>query len=329
RQYLLQQGLEQDRVEEILARLRRSPIDARRLLHGMGDVLGDILEELAFDSEVELSGARERLALAWPQLSSPAAPSKPAAPVEEPEGDLGVKALARFNAGRAAGRDLDELFANLSQDLEHDDSDVVDPGELSPAPDFPGVVSAMIEEFRWERAHSDEPLDPAESRELDYFGGFAADIGRFEDLDAATLLRFTTFWIPERGDLEPDRVRVLVSGLQAFCRWTQEAHQMPLATEFGETLARLRESLPRVMRLNHLLEAPQGEETGDLYEVLGDAQGRYDRLMDRNGGIHTALPEAGLAAALRPGDRLRGTISLEGQLTVFRCYPPESAGLLA
>ena len=77
-----------------------------------------------------------------------------------------------------------------------------------------------------------------------------------------------------------------------------------------------------------MLNAAPADETGELYEVRVNSRGSFAGLRDRAGNDHSAAPEEALARSLRDGDRLRGSISLEGLLTIFRCYPPESSGLL-
>ena len=104
---------------------------------------------------------------------------------------------------------------------------------------------------------------------------------------------------------------------------------MPLASEFASTLAGLRVSLPRIADLNLALPEPPAGATGVLYEVCTDERGILDGLIDREGQHHRARLGQGLPEGLLAGDRLRGELDLEGRLSIFRCYPPEAAGLSA
>lgn len=326
REVLLEQGLSPARVEEALARLAAHPCDPEQVVIGAGDTLGEVLDELAFETDVDLERVRLVLTAAWPALS---APSKAPSPADSSREAEKRDALASFDAGRAAGRDLDELFEDLSRNLGLDEGAAIDPDEHEPAPDFPGVVPAMIGEFRWEVERFEGREAAARHEPLEALAEYAARLGRFDELDREHLLRFTTFWLPERGGLDAGRARALLDSLAAFCRWAEEAHELPLESRFAETLENLRESLPRVMELNRMLPAAPEDETGELYAVRADVHGRFDGVVDREGRMHQAHPEPSLAARLRAGDRLRGSISLEGELAVFRCYPPEAAGLTA
>lgn len=333
RDVLVEEGLNPDQAEAVLRELASHPFDPERLVPGAGDALGDLLDRLAFETSIDLGRTREALARAWPALTEGREqPSRPSAspasePTAAPKGDR-REALANFDAGRAAGRDLDELFRDLERDLELGGEAEADPDELAPAPDFPGVVSAMLAEQRWEVEQEHGSEAAARLQALEPLGVFAANLGRFEELDTEQLLRFTSFWLPERSDLTADGVRALLEALAEFCRWAQEAHELPLQA-FTQTLVGLRESLPRVVELNRALPAPPEGAVGELFEVTGDSAGRYAGLVDRSGTSHAARVDQGLATRLRPGDRLRGEISATGELSLFRCYPPEAGGLVA
>lgn len=325
---LAAEGLGADQVEAILERLHASPFDPARLVTGAGDALGAILEELAFETQVDLERARSALTSAWAHMAKPA-PRQPSAAPEQDRSDPSA-ALDRFDSGRAAGGELDELFGQLERDLQLEGAaDAQDAGEHSPAPDFPGVVGAMLDEFRWEVEQAEGAESAGRHGVLAPLGEYAARLGRFEELDATELLRFTTFWLPERAELAGDQARELLASLSAFCTWAEQAHEMPLDKEFSPTLDRLTESLPRILELNRSLPQPPKDEPGHLFEVVADKSGRFSGLVDREGNHHTAVMEAPLAARLRPGDRLRGSLDLEGRLALYRCYPPEAAGLLS
>ena len=97
----------------LLARLSREPRDPDQLVHGAGDVLGRILDEIAFETELDLDRARAALLRAWERISEPdenerARPAAPAASPStpgDPEDDAArARAIDAFAAGRAAGQ---------------------------------------------------------------------------------------------------------------------------------------------------------------------------------------------------------------------------------
>jgi hypothetical protein len=190
----------------------------------------------------------------------------------------------------------------------------------------------MIAEYRWEYESAKEEVPDVHLESLSWLAEFAEPIGVFEELGAAELLRFLTFWLHEREALSTGQeARELLSSLRHFMAWVQTAHEHPLKDQFESTLERLQESLPRIVELNRAL--PNAAETADdprasLYEVCVDASGQFEHLLDRDGQSHQAQLESDLGARLRAGDKIHGWLDLHGELTIRRCYPPEAAGLV-
>jgi hypothetical protein len=293
-------------------------------MHGAVDVLGDLLDELAFETRIDLARARSILTHAWAASSAPA--DVPTARPTEGARDARA-AVDAFAAGRAAGGDLDALLGALERDLglEGEDEDEAD----SPAPDFPGVVGAMIEEFRWEVGRLEGEAAAARHAPLAQLATYAAHIGVFEELDALHLLRFTCFWLHEREALADGAAALaLVDSLEAFCGWVEENHEHPLASGFQRVLEGLVQSLPRVVTLNRRVARAPSDDPGELYAVTRTSA-RGDVLCDRRGEEHHVTLPSALRTDLRGGDRLRGRIALDGAVTVYRVYPPEAAGLTA
>ncbi|HIF40055.1 MAG TPA: hypothetical protein EYQ74_03005 [Planctomycetes bacterium] len=328
-------ALPQHRIESIISDLTATPYDPENLTPGAGDPLGVILDALAFDTDVNLSAARKHLLLGWQGLA-----------MQSPEGDQGPEnnanddpepegpgaAVARFESGRLAGQDLDGLFDDLEEDLGLGSVADANPEDDSPAPDFPGVVGAMISEYRWEIESAEGEAAEGNLDGLSLLAKFAEPIGVFEELGHAELLRFVTFWIHEQEALaSAQEARDLLDSLENFTTWVQAAHEHPLQDQFGSTLKGLRESLPRIVELNRALPDGTGlvdDSRAMLFEVCVDAHGQFDHLRDRDGQDHQARLEAGLSARLRAGDRVHGCLEPDGEFTIRRCYPAESAGLV-
>ena len=74
-------------------------------------------------------------------------PAPSSAQAASPEVDVS-SALADFDAGREQGQDLEQLFDELERKLGvAPEAPEAEPGP----PAFPGVVAALVGEFRWER----------------------------------------------------------------------------------------------------------------------------------------------------------------------------------
>jgi hypothetical protein len=327
RTLLAKSGIDDARAEELLARLAQEPYDGGRLIHGAGDQLAEILDELAFETEIDISDARRTIVQAWHSLAGPTPEEVQPEPESQEQIDASA-ALEAFDKGRKADADLEILISNLARDLDVDADDDSDEEE-SPAPDFPGVVGAMIEEFFWEIAAEHGADERQRLAPLTKLGRFARELGTFEALTAAELLRFTTFWLHEEREIASEEEgRVLVDALESFCAWAEEAHGMPLREEFGPTLERLRASLPPIAAVNTLIPRPEEGAVGELYEVRDALDSGARLLLDRAGNEHSAYLAPELAERLPQGARLRGRIQPDSHAVVFCCYPPESEGLL-
>tara|TARA_R110002072_G_scaffold19443_19_gene72069 strand:+ start:794 stop:2425 length:1632 start_codon:yes stop_codon:yes gene_type:complete len=315
---LIAGGWTRERVNDLLARLKAAPFDPGRIAHGAGDVLGLMLDEIAFDTDVDLIVARTTLTHAWLFLAREGkvlgdAPRDPRA------------ALAAFDQGRAAGRDLEALIS----DLEHDLGLSAAPGDEepdTPAPDFPGVVGALVQEFVWDIGRED-PQAAERYASLQHLSKFGAALGVVDELDASALLRFTAFWVPEQRALkDADEAHALIAALRAFCPWAQENHALPLHADFRERLEGLDANLPRIADVVKRVPAADEDAVGELYEVISPAP-IAPVLADREGEHHAVRLEPPIGADLMIGDRLRGRRTGD-RFEVLCVYPPEAAGLL-
>ena len=320
RQVLVEGGLADGEVELVFARLAAAPAAPRGVAPGVGDALGEILAGLAFSSEVDLGAARRALLEAWPRLASP---ERPAGPKHRRSADV-REAIAAFDRGRSEGRELEELFEKLERDLDIEQDE---PVEVEPAPDFPGVVGAMVDEFLWdiEREHGRARAEPfAILRKLSDFGG---SIGVFEELGARQLLSFATIWLPEWGELGgADDAHSVLAALRAFSGWCEERQEVPLREVYERELAPLESSLPRIAEAN-LARRPSEEASAGEVFLVREAGAAELRVQDSTGAELTVAADPALAVHLRPGDHLRASAGEDGALTVHCCYPPECAAL--
>jgi len=294
-------GIDEPEVNTILAGLRAAASK------GDGGAVTELLSQLAFDTPVDLERARAILLDAWHAERRTTEPSAPRADARA--------ALAAFDRGRVEGKDLELLFRELERDLGLED----DPGaddEAAGAPDFPGVVSAMVEEFLWdvereqgaERARALAPL-----RKL---GEYAHDIGVFEDLGRLRLLDFCARWLLEETELGAAELGAVLDALGEFCAWAEERHELPLAREFGTPLRALRQSVPRLAAARGALARATG---GQLFVVAG-IRGERVELRGPDGASLEVPLAARLREHLRAGDWLR----LVGEPRVVAAvYPAE------
>jgi hypothetical protein len=334
RALLLAAGLEPEGVDEILSDLANEPLPDGSILPGARDKLGEILDRLAFETAIDLESARRTLLEAWMELSrrgpgtGPSLAAGSRDPVRRPPDNV-AHAIAEFDRKRRTGMPVDQAFAELESELAVEDAAEVDLEEATPAPDFPGVVSAVIEEFLWD---SQRELGAARTAELECLrslGRFAAHIGVLEDLGARDLVTYACVWLPENDELpNADAARRLLGGLQSFCRWAEETQALPLHTACASTLHRLRESLPRLVEANRRRTRRGAPGEGQLFECTSVRSDAHVTLRDRGDLEHDARIDVHLLEWIRPGDYLRGRLLADGQIAVYCCYPAEMQQLM-
>lgn len=328
RALLVGSGLDAELVDGYIHDLAQAPFDEDRLLHGAQDVLSEILDELAFESAVDVDAARRALLTAWAQLahSGPGAGprvERPASPTRSGDASADVAAaVERFEEGRRAGLPMTKLLDELERALALEEPAPTDE-DADPIPDFPGVVGAMVEEFLWESSANSGSAAADRHANLRDLGRATEHIGVFENLRARDLLVYAGWWLPENDTLGgADDARARISSLAAFCRWVEDEHELPLHTDFHATLAQLGESLPRIAEGNQRRTRGARRDEGELYEWLS-GDGEHGRVRDRKGHEQDVRIDADLTAWLRPGDRVRGSVRGEERLAVYCCYPPE------
>lgn len=320
RESLLELGLTPSAIDDILARVR----NAARI--GEGREVTEILNSLAFDTGVDLSSARLVLVELWDHErrvggSSPVAAGAQAS--REEQGLDARAALDAFDRGRAAGKDLEALFRQLEQDLGVE-GDEPDEEEDLGAPDFPGVVAAMVTEFLWETEREQGPEQARRWEVLRALGNYGQDIGVFEELGEVRLLDFAARWLldeaPPRTEHE---LREVLEALAAFCHWCEEQHDLPLETRFGATLAELSDSVPRHARLRRLASSGPGLGAHRVLRVAGGEA----LVADPSGRELTVALAAHQSEMLREGDIVR--VVADGKRTVLgHGYPAALAAAL-
>lgn len=335
RSELTEVGLETHEVDALIDEL----VQAAASGDEGGGAVTEVLNLLAFETEVDLERARRALADLWAVLRAEEPASTPATASAEPLGTARAArnrrdmedvraALERFDEGRRSGRDLEALFSELEADLGLESSGGEDDDF---APDFPGVVGALVEEFIWDASRVDGPTAAEGLASLRSLSEYAAPIGVFEELGARELVDFCARWSLDQGRLRDARgARELLGALRAFCEWSEEQHAHALWKSFEGSWEALAEELPRHAELRRALGSSD-EPAGELFELFALDGTRatlapFDRSHRDEGEARLDL-EAELAGRLRRGDLLRGA----RRGTRFACaaaYPAVLKGYL-
>jgi hypothetical protein len=257
------------------------------------------LELVAFESDIDLGPLRIDLAAWWAALKLEAVRTaedlraagatagkvklatgfeQASAAREEasPGGGLTAQeALAAFDRGRAEGQDVDALFRRLEADLglELEDEEE-DPGD---APDFPGVVGAMVEEYLWDGERQAPNSSKEHAEFLRAFATLHQEIGLFDALEAQHLIDFAARFAIENELCATDherRARVLLDALERFARWADAEHELELWIEFEEAHATLIEDLARAAAVSRKLARPIGLDWSAENWARVEAEGR-------------------------------------------------------
>ena len=329
RDLLTRGGVAAEEIDQLFDRLAEAPFEAERVVHGADDVLADVLDRLAFDTAVDLDEARRLLVLAWSELAGRGrgrgASLQPAERrPERPSRDV-AEALADFERARESGSPLDQAFRELEAELGLDDDDDSEPD--APAPDFPGVVGAIVEEYLWEvRTRDDRRAAEAES--LRAFADYGRSIGVLENLGVRDLLAYACHWLPESDRLgDADAARAHLSAWNDFLRWADEEQGLALHAAFKPTLRGLESSLPRIIEANRRRTRASDPAVGELLECVRVHDQERLRVRDRAGDEFEAEVDPELVRWLRVGDRMRARLNDDGRLAVYCCYPPEARAL--
>jgi hypothetical protein len=334
RTLLLESGVDAETADGWLEELAQAPFDEDRLLHGAQDVLSDILDEIAFDSVVDLEAARRALLAAWAELArrgpgegKSLTPAAPPGSTPAPVTDV-ARAIELFEERRRAGQPITQLLDELERNLALGDADG-DELDGDPTPDFPGVVGAVVEEFLWEVGRTQGDAAARQHANLRDLGRATEHVGVFENLRGRDLLVYAGWWLSETGTLGgSDDARQRLASLSAFCHWAEAEHEVTLQTEFGDTLDHLATSLPRIAEANQRKTRGARRDEGELFEIVA-LDGETARVRGRAGDESDVEIQPDLATWLRAGDRVRGKRHADGRLAVYCCYPPEVAELVA
>lgn len=271
RELLVEGGFGDERWSEIVDVLRARPMPAVDLAVGGDDPVGWILEELAFETDLDLGDVRTRLLVLWRCLheSKMAGESTleltPATRIEEEDGPTPEairEALARFDDARQAGGDVDALFAALEAELG---LEIDDDSDDHLVPDFPGVLGALVQEYLWDGARlAGIELDDfvAANRDLELFVQFGTFLGVAEELELRHLRVFLGRWLWEQVSvLSGERdLAAIATALEAFLIWMGEHHGHSVGDGVEDLFQIFQAEHARIFQLNQAL----ADSAGDL-----------------------------------------------------------------
>lgn len=267
-----------------------------------GVVMGPLLDELAFDTTVDLDRARALLLQLWNAHHAgdapPEAPSEPAA--EEP---LGARLLRTLDEGLAQQRDVGELFAQLEQmaGIEPAEDEQADGDDE--AAEIGGDLGPLVEEFLWETGRSDAP--PASPLRLlvELQQNAALPHTDLESVTPTDLMRLLLHvYLGAPPGQRAAHVRAAFAELQAFFAWAVATQEMPVGEVLHGCRGALLDQVDRLQAAGEALTTPAagGEPPGVLQvEDVGPAG---FGVRDDEGAHHWLVAPGAAMQQLRAGD---------------------------
>jgi hypothetical protein len=293
-----------------------------------GAVMGPLMDELAFHTEVDLDRLRELLL----QLSNahrasaqiPREQPQPRAPMPvkrptpspkategRPEEGLGARLARRLDEGLAAAEDVDALFRDVERLLgESLDDEEDEDGMDGPDPEV-GDLEPLVREFVWEIGI------PAEADILDELVQLqrAAPVPRLsvEYLDADDYLRFVLqTWLAHPPAERVAATQSAFAAVERFVDWLRTTQDLDLRERLGVAREVLVERIEALHAASVALSggSPTGhEDAAGLARVLFCTDGGVE-LECESGRIRVDVTPHGAAlAGLGEGDLILGTLA--------------------
>lgn len=303
-----------------------------------GQVLGPLLDELAFDTTIDLDAARELLLAIW-NAHHGARVADGEAPAEEraaPGESLGERLVRTLDEGLAQKRDVEELFAQLERmagiepdeagddedDLEGDDDadDAADEDDFDTANDEDeagdgdddGNLAALIEEYLWETGRSDDPA----AADLRHFARLQANAALphrdLEEITSADCMRLLLHvYLAAPPTERAARVRSTFEQLRGFYQWAVEVQEMDVGSVLDGCRGALIDQIDRLQAACLALSTPApGRVRPGMLEVEEVAAKGFG-VRDDDGGDHW-IDAPAACQHLRIGDLLLGALQPVG-----------------
>ncbi|MEM7199346.1 MAG: hypothetical protein AAF628_03715 [Planctomycetota bacterium] len=297
--------------------------EALRQAASPGTVIGPILDELAFETDVDLDAARRLLIDLWNaqrriSAGEAAAASRPrAADVATPSAPgLGQRLASRIEEGLERAEDLEELFAEVEA-MIGDGAGIDDDAEAAAGGDvWEGDLAPLIQEYLWEEQRSGGDAERVLHELVRQQREAPVPRMNLEDVQAEDLLRlFVGAYLAAEPRARAQRVQSYWAIVEHFFRWAERTQEFELGAPLEACRDGFVAEVERIHRASLALSTPPsagaelpppallrvGEVDRDGFEVL-------------RGGDRVWVETAAAPADLRQGDLLLGTLQRESEV---------------
>jgi len=306
-----------------------------------GPAIGPALDEIAFDTDVDLDTARRLATEIWNAHHSGAAAESPpppeAAASESSALSLGQQIARRIESGLEHHEDVEKLFEDVAEmfgedifEGEDDDDDRLTELEgTEPSPAWRGDLEPLIQEFLWEEQCGDGP-EAAILRLLQEQQN-EAPVPKLdlEYLEASDLMRLLLrAYLESPPEQREQRVRQIFGVLERFYAWAERTQEYSLAGIVQECRDLFIDELDRLHRaslaMSTTAEPPAGEARPMLFRVSA-VDGEGFELVPTSEGEPLQVPDKAAEEQLQAGDLIlaiprstgAGSATLDGMVVVL------------
>ncbi|MCB9878526.1 MAG: hypothetical protein H6835_13090 [Planctomycetes bacterium] len=299
-----------------------------------GTLIGPLLDQLAFHTDVDLERAQRLLLEIWnahhEEHEAPApAPSPAPSPSLPPGLSLGEQLVRTLEEGLAQHRDVEELFRQIEQmaGIDGDDDDDDDEGlsedalgQLVSAADHDlqeeedaGDLGPLVTEYLWESRQDGTPAASTLSLWIELQRNASVQRTDVEAVESGDLMRLLLHvYLRSAPDERAPLVRETFAQLQRFYEWVHEVHEIDCRAVLQQCRGALLDDLERLSQASQLLSSAQRPTRPPGILEIEDLAGDGFGVSDDDGGHHWLSAGRDALAALRVGDLVLGGISVDG-----------------
>jgi len=321
RAFLEDGGLGSDEIDGLIEALASRPVPRETTGPFFARAITDLLDHLAFETDIDLAGAQEKFLACWAHLHSPDDVKDESGDGRQSGTDLGhldpEEALLAFDQDRAAGLDaetaIERLGSRLGVALDLDtDPEAVGGGPAGAL--FPGLMA----EYFWDLERVEGEEEVARQAAIQSALSELQDVDVVEEISHRRLLLLGCTRLSEEPDLSPEQRHAAAHGIGKFCAWCAEHHGLKIDPAIVPAFETFADSLVRISGAN---DALPGNPSGDDWQRVQELDEALV-VMGTDGVWRPLELREEAAACLRTGDFVRGEFAGE-VFAVQWCYPPE------
>jgi hypothetical protein len=308
-----------------------------------GAVLGPLLEELAFETDIDLDAVREVTLRIWNALHGQRRPGVVAeAPEVQSSESLGERLVRTLDEGLRQKRDVEELFAQMERmagiepdedeaeaadvrDDEHEDEHEDDEGRVYETPRdevdeydesitdaggrLDGDLDPLVQEYLWETGREHVPGVAFLRQWVELQRNAAVPRTDLEQVTGADLMRLLLHcYLAAAPAQRATVVHAAFDELQRFYDWAAHTQELELTAVLQQSREPFVDQVERMQAAGLSLSTPDGARARPAILEIEDLGGDGFGVRDDEGEHHWLAVPAATASQLRVGDLVLGAL---------------------